>query len=160
MDLILGIIISVLVSFIFSEQLKRGLGLLLSKIDLPSNADIEGLWIAEFTMVEGGSTKTFKEAVLLKKRLGVVYGYNVQHKLNHELLSSVASKKPIRIRANIVDNRFLTGIWYHPQRGSRYHGAFQLLIRTSGSQMEGNWTGFRESKNIISAGEWNWEKSS
>lgn len=155
---IIGIIISAIISAIFSERIILWLGQVLSKIDLPSKADIEGVWIAEFSMQEGNDIKTFKEAISVKKRLGVIYGYNIPNPINHDLLNPIANKKPIRIRASIIDNRFLTGIWYHPNRSSRYHGSFQLIIRTSGSKMEGNWTGYRESKNSISAGEWNWKK--
>jgi len=109
-------------------------------------------------MEEQGEVRVYKEAIVLKMRLGVVYGYNIEHEVNHEILSPIAHKRPIRIRASVIDNRFLTGVWYHPNRRSRYHGAFQLVIRTSTSLMEGNWTGFRESKNLITAGEWRWTK--
>lgn len=155
---ILGIIVSAIISAIFSDRIVFLIGQILTKIDLPIKADIEGIWIAEFSMKEGNRIKSFKEAIEIKKRLGVIYGYNIPNSINHELLSPIADMNPIRIRASIVDNRFLTGIWYHPNRNSRFHGSFQLIVRTSGSQMEGSWTGYRESKNLIGSGEWIWTK--
>ncbi|NOW98744.1 hypothetical protein [Mucilaginibacter sp. SG564] len=154
--LITGILISAIVSALFSESIVQGLGKLLSKIDLPQRADIEGLWHVEFTMSHNGELVTYREAINVVKRLGTIYGYNVPDAENHELLKLVELNEPLRIKAIIIDNRFITGTWYHPDRKSRFHGSFQLKLGLSGKSMKGVWTGYRESTNLIESGDWLW----
>lgn len=151
---IIGIIISAIVSAMFSESILQGIGLMLSKIDLPKQAVIEGVWKAEFTLNENDTIVTYKEKIKLIKRLGKIYGYNNPDPENHDLLKKVENKNPLRLTGNLVDNRYFTGVWFHPNRKSRFHGSFQLLFELSGNKMAGNWTGYSESKNIIDSGKW------
>lgn len=155
---ILGAIISAIISALFSESILQGLGKLLSKIDLPLKADIEGIWDVEFTMREGNTTHVYNESIMIIKRLGIMYGYNIPDQNNHRLLRLVEEKKPLRFRGNLIDNRYVTGTWFHPDKRSRFHGSFQLVLELSGKRMKGIWTGYRESKNVIDSGKWIWSK--
>lgn len=155
---IIGIIISSVISVIFSEQIINFLGVYLAKFDFKKQSKIEGEWVVEFTMIEKDKNVTFKERIRLVKRLGSIYGYNIPHAENHEKLKKVENKKPLRVRASLVDHRYLTGNWFHPDEVSRFHGAFQLLIKTSQTEMNGIWTGYSESKNEIHTGKWKWIK--
>lgn len=156
--IIAGIIISAIVSSLFSESIVIGLGKMLAKIDLPQKASIEGIWDATFTLSEGNSVVEYHETIKIVKRLGSIYGYNIPDPKNHEILKEVENLKPLRIRANIMDNRFITGTWYHPNRKTRYHGSFQLLLGVSGNKINGLWTGYRESTNTIETGAWHWRQ--
>jgi len=157
---IIGVVISAIISALFSESILRGIALFLAKFDLPSQSSIEGIWEASFSMSdEHGVEKRYKEKIKIVKRLGNIYGYNVPDSNNHELLKTVESKKPLRIRGSVVDNRYFTGVWFHPSKKSRFHGSYQLLLNLSGDKMEGVWTGYRESSNCIESGNWLWNKS-
>jgi hypothetical protein len=156
--LIIGIIISAIVSAVYSESILQGMGLLLAKINLPNQADIEGVWKVEFTLKEDESVSIFKETIKIVKRLGIIYGYNIPDPENHEVLKKVEENKPLRLRGNLVDNRYLTGVWFHPNKKSRFHGSYQLLVDLSGNKMSGRWTGYSETKNSIDFGSWNFLK--
>ena len=60
-------------------------------------------------------------------------------------------------RAQLIDSRYLTSIWYHPRTENRFHGAFQLLLHSNGNEMLGIWTAYDEAKNSVVCGEWKWE---
>lgn len=158
LSILIGVIISSIVTAISSESIIKGIGQLLTKIDLPKSAVIEGTWIAEFSISESGQISTYSEAIKIIKRLGIIYGYNIPHEKNHELLKKVEEKKPMRLKGNMIDNRFFTGVWFHPNRKSRYHGSYQLLLELSGSKLTGTWTGYSESQNQITSGSWIWNK--
>ena len=155
---IIGIVVSSIMSIIFSNQIVNFIGVYLTKIDFKKQSKIEGDWLVEFTMIENNQIVTYTEGIRLVKRLGNIYGYNIPHTKNHYKLKVVESKKPLRVRASLVDHRYLTGNWFHPDELSRFHGAFQLLIKTNQIEMNGIWTGYSESKNRIHTGEWNWIK--
>jgi len=157
---ITGIVVSAIISALCSEAILRGVAMALSKVDLPRRSTFEGTWEATFTMAgEDGVAKSYSEKIKLVKRLGTYYGYNVPDSNNHELLKTVDAQKPMRLRGTIVDNRYFTGVWFHPSNQSRFHGAYQLLLGLSGESMEGVWTGFSESRNGIEAGSWTWKKN-
>lgn len=157
---IIGIVISAVISALFSESILRGIALFLAKFDLPSQSSIEGIWAASFSMTdEQGVTKTYSEKIKIFKRLGNIYGYNVPDSNNHDLLKTVENKKPLRIRGSLVDNRYFTGVWFHPSNQSRFHGSYQLLLNLSSDKMEGVWTGYSETSNCIESGNWIWNKS-
>jgi hypothetical protein len=58
----------------------------------------------------------------------------------------------------VKDNRLFTGIWFHPEQRSHYHGAFNLIVRQDNDNIDGIWLGYSESKNIIETGRWIWER--
>lgn len=155
---IIGILISSLISVIFSEEIINAIGIFLSKYDLKKKCEIEGDWLAEFTLIENNNISHFKETIRLVKRLGIYYGYNVPNPNNHDELKKVEQNQPLRIKASLSENKFLTGNWYHPNRQSRFHGSFQMLIVMNTDKMYGIWTGYSESKNEIDSGKWNWKK--
>lgn len=156
---IIGIIISTIISATYSETILQVLGQLLSKIDLPTQADIEGVWKVEFTVIENEIEVTFQETIKIKKRLGIIFGYSIPDTSNLELLKNLVNNKSLRIRGKLVDNRYLTGVWFHPNRRARFHGSFQLLVGLSGNNMSGSWLGFSETKNMIDSGSWKFVKS-
>lgn len=60
-----------------------------------------------------------------------------------------------RIRARLRD-RVLTGVWENMTEGAQHYGALQLLLRTDGNIMIGQWVGF-DRRNRVQHGEWTWE---
>ena len=100
----------------------------------------------------------YTEIILLKKRFGTIYGYIVDDDRNYEQLQLVMKKNPLRLKGFISDNRYFTGLWYHPIETYRYHGSFQLLIEPNYIKMNGQWIGYSESKQIINNGIWTWDK--
>jgi len=154
---ILGIIISAIVSTIFSDKIIDAFGIFLSRIDLPHQTKLEGDWKAIFTIKENEIISSYEERILIVKRLGTLYGYKIEN-VNSTVESKI-SRKTIRVRARIIDNRYLTGYWFNPNKNSRHHGSFQLLVELSGKKMSGIWTGYSETKNKIHEGDWIWEKN-
>lgn len=77
---------------------------------------------------------------------------------NYEKIKPYASKKPLRVRGELVDNRYFTGYWFHPIERNRCHGAFQLLVNIKGNTLTGTWIGFSESQNKVNSGDWVWER--
>jgi hypothetical protein len=90
--------------------------------------------------------------------LGAIVGRIVPHLSNHEKAREVEHEKPLRIRGSIKDNRFFTGVWFHPNRRNHHHGAFDLLIEESNDHMQGIWLGYSKSRNAIESGIWEWTR--
>jgi hypothetical protein len=85
-------------------------------------------------------------------------GRIVPHKNNYPALHAVNKDRPLRLRGTVKDNRYFTGVWFHPVRQSHHHGAFELLLNADGEQMMGLWFGYSESRNTIESGEWVWRR--
>lgn len=155
---ILGMVISSIISVILSDKIIFALDRLFIRLEISKSSKISGLWKATFVMGYGKNKKTFEEIILLKKRFGTIYGYIADDQRNYERLQSVMSKKPLRLKGFLSDNRYFTGFWYHPIEISRYHGSFQLLLEPNSIKMDGQWIGYSESKQVINNGLWVWEK--
>ena len=151
-----GPVISIIVTLVFSEPLKNRLAPLIARVGSKKDTGFTGTWLATFSY--GPSAEAYQEAIQLSTFLGQVVGRIIPHEQNHERLRDVEESAPLRLRGTIKDNRYFTGVWFHPLRRSHYHGAFELLIDQSGEQMRGMWVGYSESKNSIEHGEWTWER--
>ncbi|MCF0043632.1 hypothetical protein [Dyadobacter fanqingshengii] len=157
---ILAALIPFIISALFNESILQGIAKLFSKIDLPRKTKLKGTWDVHFSINNNGQQVVFSEVVQIRESMGFVFGNNVPDLKNHPKLKAVQTKRPRRIKAIVIDNRYVTGTWYHPDGKTRYHGSFQLLLAVSGSEMAGIWTGYRESTNDIESGTWNWIRRS
>ena len=157
-DVVLGCIISSVISVLLSDKIIDGITKILIKLGLSKKADISGLWRANFEMGKGHRKVTYTEIIKLDNRLGVVWGHISPHQDNYDKLKKHMDNKPLRVKGSVADNRFFTGFWYHPIESYRFHGSYQLLIDGSLRHMDGQWIGYSESGKIIDYGKWTWEK--
>lgn len=153
---IIGPIISVIVTLLVSEPIKNWLAPFVSKFGVRKDDGINGRWQATFFY--GPDKKEYREAIEVSTLLGVIVGRIFPHSENYDGLKTVEAQKPVRLRGTVKDNRYFTGVWFHPKRRSHYHGAFHLLIDTHNERMNGSWLGYSESKNVIESGEWRWSR--
>lgn len=151
---ILGIIISSIISVILSDEIIHGINIIFAKIGISKHSYINGRWKATYIMKSGKTEVKYVENIILKKKINTIYGYVVKN-INDK---QIDTNPPLRLKGFILDNRYFTGIWYHPTELSRYHGAYQLLIDPNFIQMNGQWIGYNETKQTIENGIWEWEK--
>lgn len=151
-------VVGLVLSLLFGDALKTATYALLSKRSLHNDDGLSGVWIATFYYPDAvtGVVTPFTEAIRLEERLGMVTGRIVPHERNHERLTEAKAKNPVRIRGQLKDNRYLTGIWLHPSRHAHYHGSFQLIVDPLGDEMHGQWIGFSRTKNEVLANRWDW----
>lgn len=154
---ILGMLVSSVISVIFSDTIIQGIRKTLFHFGILKDINLSGTWIATFYM---NNKKAYQEVIKLHHKVGLVFGYIEPDSRNYEKLQQVMYKKPMRIKGSINDNRYFTGFWYHPIEQYRHHGSYQLLIHSTAIKMEGQWIGFSETSKIISHGKWEWEKIS
>lgn len=153
---VFGPIVAVVITLLVSEPLKDRLAPLVTRLGSKKEEGVTGLWKATFYY--GSPEVKFVQAIEISTLFGSVVGRIVPHRLNEDSAKRTESDRPLRVRGTVKDNRFFTGIWFHPERRSHHHGAFDLLIRQSNAQMEGVWLGYSESKNVIESGRWVWER--
>jgi hypothetical protein len=156
---IVGALISLIVSLIFSEPLKHALLPLITRTGVPKKQILEGRWVTTFTFREADRMDLYTEVIEIKTHLGMVVDRIVPDTRNHERLREIAPNKPLRLRGEFTDNRHFTGFWFHPLRKRHFHGAFQLLLDSSCDRMTGKWIGFRRGTDTIDGGDWTWERS-
>jgi hypothetical protein len=130
---------------------------ILAKFD-PKPNGIGGIWKATFEYPTETGKDLYPEIIKLSSFLGQIVGNIVPHEDNHDRLSTVAHKKPVRLRGALRDNLFFTGTWFHPVDRQHYHGAFHLLVSMTGDEMEGTWIGYSDKKKIIEQGKWIWTR--
>ncbi len=104
----------------------------------------------------GPSETPYVEMIEISSLFGQIVGHIIPYENNQSVLKEVESKKPLRLRGSIKDNRIFTGIWFHPNRKNHHHGAFKLLIDTNNEEIRGIWLGYSESNNAIESGRWEW----
>jgi hypothetical protein len=153
---VLGPILALVVTLLLSEPLKNRLAPLVAKLGSKREVGVTGQWKATFTY--GPSDETFVEAIEISSLFGVFVGRVIPHADTYPELKRNEKSKPLRLRGEVKDNRYFTGVWFHPLRRSHFHGAFELLIHQNGEQMNGMWLGYSERKNTIESGDWTWER--
>lgn len=153
---VFGPVIALTVTLVLSEPLKNWLAPLISKMGSKKEDGISGTWTATFFY--GPDEKEYVERLELSTFLGQIVGHIVPYENNHSAVKAVEEKRPLRLRGSIKDNRFFTGVWFHPNRESHHHGAFKLLIDTNNKKIRGMWLGYSERMNIIESGKWNWRR--
>lgn len=153
---IIGPVVAVIVTLLVSEPLKTRLAPIVSRFGSKKQEGITGKW--KTTFFYGENEVEYVEVLELSALLGNIVGHVIPHELNHKELKKVESEKPLRLRGEIKDNRFLTGIWFHPSSRNHHQGAFKLLINTNNEAIGGTWLGYSERKNIIEDGRWEWER--
>jgi hypothetical protein len=146
--IVAGALLTIVLTLLFSDRIKQGL--------MPEKRGIEGKWVATFSMTRDKQVLNFTEVIQISQNLGIVIGHIVPDPRNYEQLRIAETRKPLRLRGELVDNRYFTGTWFHPLETHRYHGAFQLLLSPTGDQMKGSWIGFSESMTHVDVGEWIW----
>jgi hypothetical protein len=157
-EVILGCIVSSIISVLLSDKIIDGIQKALFQLGLSKNVDISGLWKADFEIGRGEKKKTYTEIIGLNNRLGVIWGHISPDSKNYYDLKLYMEKKPLRVKGSLADNRFFTGFWYHPIENCRFHGSYQLLIDRHLTHMEGLWIGYSESGKVIDCGKWIWNK--
>ena len=155
---ILSVIISSVVSVILSDKIIFGLQWIFIKLGISKSSDLSGTWKATFVIGSGSKKEEYTEIIVLKNRLGTIYGNIADDKRNYNRIHEVMKRKPIRVKGVVSDNRYFTGFWYHPIETSRYHGSYQLIINGAFKYMSGQWIGYSETQQKIVNGIWKWEK--
>lgn len=153
---VVGPIVGVVVTLLVSEPLKDRLAPLVARLGSKKEEGVSGLWKASFYY--GHPEATHIQVIEISTLFGSVVGRIVPHDLNEGAAKRSESSRPLRVRGSIKDNRFFTGTWFHPERRSHHHGAFDLIIRQNNLRMEGMWLGYSETKNVIETGRWVWER--
>lgn len=151
-----GAVVSIVVTLVVSEPLKNWLAPLVAQLGSKQDEGVKGLWLATF--YHGQSQKPYVEAIEISKLFGVVVGRIVPHPDNHLAAKKVEQKHPLRLRGSVQDNRYFTGIWFHPNRRSHVHGAFNVIIFQDNEHMNGLWLGYSERQNAIESGKWSWQR--
>ena len=154
---IVGAIISLIFSLLFTDFLRDLLATLVIRFARSSKKDISGQWRSVFTVKRSGTLLNVEEILEMKTGLGIVVARKCIND-SKGINQGKDKNKPLRLRGELQDGRYLTGIWYHPSQISRFHGSFQLVLRQNGKHMSGIWTGFDENKNKVVSGEWVFER--
>ena len=154
---ILGAILSVIFGVIFSDPLKYIFTPLLARLGQKKDG-INGIWLATFEYPTQTGIDLYPEVIELSTFLGQIVGRIIPHEKNHPRLVSAAPNKPIRLRGELRDNLFFTGTWLQPLDRQHYHGAFHLLVRMTGDEMEGTWIGYSDKMQAIEQGKWSWQR--
>ena len=155
---IIGCIISSIISVLLSDKIIAGINNVLIKLGLSKSIDISGIWKATFEIGKGSKMTEYVEIIKLKNRLGIIWGHIYPHSENYGALQECMQQEPLRLKGNLVDNRFFTGYWYHPIESYRFHGSYQMLLVGNMKEMEGQWIGYSESGGTIDCGKWKWIK--
>jgi hypothetical protein len=154
--IVAGALLTIVLTLLFSDRIKQGLMPFIMRLNRSEKCGIEGKWVAIFSMTRDKQLLNFTEVIQISQSLGIVIGHIVPDPRNYEQLRIAETRKPLRLRGELVDNRYFTGTWFHPLETHRYHGAFQLLLSPTGDQMKGSWIGFSESMTQVDVGEWIW----
>lgn len=148
---IVSIVVSVLVS-LFGDEFRMLAASGMSLVGLRRNR-ISGEWIGTYSIGRGRK----RERVAEPLKVWVV-GKRVLVRVRDR--RGFLWRGTIRARAEIRDNRYITGTWYHARNGSSYHGAFQLLVDPSADIIAGRWIGFSKADGKIHCDDWIWTRTS
>lgn len=151
-----GPLVSIAVTLLFSDKLKEVLAPIVLALGSKKKEGVTGKWLATFYY--GEERIPYPEVIEISTLLGSSVGRIIEHRGNHPRIAEAVKSKPLRLRGNVEDHRFFTGLWFHPVKTSHYHGAFELIVHQDGQTMSGLWIGYSESKNGIETGEWRWER--
>jgi hypothetical protein len=153
---VIGPIVGVVVTLLVSDPLKDRLAPLVTQLGSKKEDGITGLWKATFYY--GSPEVAHVQVIEISSLFGSFVGRIVPHRLNEGAAKLTESARPLRVRGTVKDNRFFTGVWFHPGRRSHHHGAFDLIIRQNNALLEGMWLGYSETKNVTEVGRWVWER--
>lgn len=154
---VVGAFISLVVTLAFEESFKIWAAHLVNLFGSRNDDGITGVWRTTFSYVHGTEKFDYVECIEIRSLFGMVIGRIIPHPSNHPRLDEIAVTRPIRVRGQLKDNHYFTGIWLHPLQRHHYHGAFQLLLEANGHRMRGRWIGFSNTKNSLEEGDWEWE---
>ena len=151
---IVSVIVSAVLSILLADEIKSWIKKALLRIGLLKDVDIAGKWVAVFSC--GG--KNYREIIEIKQRKTAITGRIIPDTRNYKEIRKSAEKKPLRLKGNIIDNRYITGFWYHPITSSRYYGSFQLILDNEAENIRGKWIGFTRTSDTIECGDWVFKK--
>ena len=154
---LVGAIISLPVGVILEDPIRNFFGYLVCRAN-KQNVDIDGKWVAVFTMNINGVEQSYEELILLSTKFGRTRGIILPSARNYNAVRSVHRSKPLRVVGQLSDSFYFTGVWYHPVEQSRHRGAFQLIVSTTGSKMDGQWLGYSRRMSDIESGSWRWKR--
>ena len=147
-------LVGILLSVLFQDQIRIWLASRVSLLGRGKKRGIEGIWKGTFTVVRGHVSVQYVEAIEITRALGIVEGRIVPDARNYDALQTISDERPLRLRGEVGESFFLTGVWFHPLQTHRFTGAFQLAMDPSGKAMKGKWVGFSETLAAIDSGEW------
>ena len=150
--------IGILLTVLFQDQAKVVLATRISRFRKSQKRGVEGDWKATFYVVRDKEAVAYVETIRLRRALGIVVGNITPHEQNYPALRAQETSRPLRLRGEIGEAFFLTGLWFHPLDTHRFSGSFQLLIEPDGHEMRGKWVGFSSSLGTIDSGEWVFER--
>lgn len=153
---IIGPVVAVIVTLLVKDPLMYRLAPIVVKLGSKKETGITGTWRATFYY--GKEEKPYVEIIKISSLLGQYVGHIEPHEDNHAAVKEVQESRPLRLRGSIKDSRFFTGLWFHPNKINHHHGAFKLIIRTNHYAIIGMWLGYSQSKKVIEAGRWEWER--
>lgn len=153
---VIGPVVAIIVTLMVSEPLKTRLAPIVARIGSKKEGSITGKWLATYHFDTEETPRI--ETIEVSKLLGNYVGHIIPHKRNHNDLKKIENTKCLRLRGEVKDNRFFTGIWFHPNPKNHHQGAFNLLIQTNNEELHGKWLGYNESENVIESGRWEWKR--
>lgn len=153
---VVGPVVAVIVTLIVTEPLKTRLAPFIARFGSKKEEGITGNWLATFYY--GEDECQYIEAIEISGLLGNFVGHIIPHAQNHADLKQIEDTKPLRLRGEVKDSRFFTGVWFHPNRRNHHQGAFKLLVNTNNEEIKGIWLGYSESKNVVESGRWEWKR--
>ena len=149
---IIGPVTAVVITLLVREPLKTSLAPLISRFGSKKQEGIIGKW--EATFYYGPDEIPYIEGIQISMLFGHYVGHIIPYSKNHEALKKIENSKTLRLRGEIKDNRFFTGIWFHPNRRNHHQGAYEMIIKTNHKEINGIWLGYSERENFIESGRW------
>ena len=139
-------IASVVIAKIADEPITWAIAHLLGGFGPRRTSGVRGTWKNSYSFQNPDGRKYVEQIVQLRQFGSYVIG---------KAITSSTDVQKHRIRGR-YRSRVLTGTWENVAEGAEHYGAFQLVLRTDGNVMAGQWVGF-DRRNRVQHGEWKWE---
>lgn len=137
---------TVVIAKILDEPITWALARLLGGIGPRRSPGVRGTWKSVYAFQSPQGRKQVEQVMQLRQFGPYVTG---------KAIASSFDAHRQRIRVNL-HGRVLTGTWENVVEGADHYGALQLLVRTDGNVMNGQWIGF-DRRNRVQHGDWSWE---
>ena len=134
-----GILLTGIITILFSEPIKFLLINAFGGIIQKKTARIKGYWKASM-----GRTPDKTEIILLKQFGNYIIGKSIFSRMN----------PTYKIKGHILRDSYFYGTWTHIGINDYRCGTFQLVLEEDCEKMTGNWTGIENNEVIV--GDWDW----
>jgi len=139
-------IATLIVSKVLDDPITWALASLLGSVGPHRRPTIAGVWKSQYDYRNPAGRQHVVQVIQLRQIGSYVKG---------RAISSSSSEHKHRVRGRL-DEQVFTGTWENTIDGARHHGSMQLVLRTDGRAMTGQWIGF-DRRNNVQHGEWNWQ---